>query len=100
MTPLGERLRQNLRLTVLRFLEAGGDYTLNVSTLVSVLRDYGMAETRTGVEAELVWLKERGLVTLERPIESLLVARLTTAGLEAAQGVAVVEGVARPAPGG
>lgn len=99
MTPLRERLRENLRLTILRFLVEANGYSLNSSTLTSVLDDTGMRETRASVEAELDFLAGAGLVSLDRPIDTITVATLTVPGLEVATGVGRAEGVARPAPG-
>lgn len=99
MTPLRERLLQNLRLTILRFLAEANGYSLNSSTLTSVLTDTGMAEPRATVEEAIEFLEGAGLVSIDRPIPAILVATLTTPGLEAATGVRRVEGVARPVPG-
>lgn len=95
-------LQEDRRLVILRLLHEDADYSLNESILGKALAAYGHGVSRDVVRTELAWLREQGLVRLEsvpRPSgEPLQVATLTARGAEAAEGRAVVPGVARPSP--
>lgn len=91
---------QHIRLAILRLLEkAGGNYSANDSIVADALPPLGFAAGRDRVRAELGWLRDSGLVTVET-IGGLMVATLTGRGLDVATGRTIVEGVKRPAPGG
>lgn len=87
----------DLRLVMLRVLAEASDYTCNSSVLQLALSKFGHPESRDRVHAELAWLAEQGLVTVQQ-IESVHVAQLTVRGLDVANGCATVPGVKRPGP--
>jgi hypothetical protein len=96
-----EHLAGHVRLAVLRVLEEAPGYQANSAILLSAIEMLGLRTTRDGLETELAWLAEQGLVALERLLaERLTVATLTGRGLDVALGRALVPGVARPAPRG
>lgn len=97
---LQERLRESLRLALLRLLAEAGGYTLNASILTAACRDLGHHEARDVIEGELDWLERRAMVVLDRPIAGLTVATLTGRGHDVALGVVTETGIARPTPRG
>jgi hypothetical protein len=84
------------RLTVLRTLTEAIGYATNDSVLYQVMQSFGLPLTRDQLRTQLGWLEEQGLVTLTRPTEGVLVARLRERGADVAEGRAHVEGVQRP----
>lgn len=97
-------MEEDRRLVILRCLHEDADYSINESLLVKALAAYGHGVGRAVVLADLAWLAEVGLVTVEAlpraGREPLQVATLTNRGAEVAEGRARVPGVARPTPGG
>ncbi len=94
---LHKLLTEDRRLVMLRFLAEDPSYSLNTSLLHDALLLLGHSASRDQVETDAVWLAEQGLVTVEH-VQSVTVARLTPRGLDAAKGLAVIPGVARPGP--
>lgn len=88
-------LRRDVRLVALRILSETPSYRANSSVICNLLDQLGHTLTRDQVKAELRWLEETGLVTLDEA-GSVLVAKLTERGQEVAEGRAVVDGVAKP----
>lgn len=93
-----EHLAQDRRLVILRQLEAAPGYTLNESVLDAVLERYGHHVSRDTVRADLAWLEEQALVTLEQVAGRIQVATSTARGVEVATGQARHPGVKRPSP--
>jgi len=89
---------QDQRLVLLRALEQDPAYTLNESILHDIMAMFGHKCSRDCVRTHLSWLKEQGLVTIA-DVSGYMVATLTSRGLDAATGAAVVPGVKRPRPG-
>lgn len=87
----------DVRLVLLRLLAELPAYEANSSVLREALERYGHCNSRDQVHTELAWLAEQGLVTT-REIASVVIAMLTTRGLDVAHGRAVVPGVRRPGP--
>ena len=90
---------EDRRLAILRILSEDTDYTVNDSILSTVLTTFGHDVPRDTLRADLAWLAEQELVTVD-PIRDgrIYVARLSGRGLDVAQGRAVVPGVKRPRP--
>ena len=93
-----ESLTEDRRLVLLRLLAEVEGYEANSSVLQSALASFGHTMSRDSVHTELAWLAEQGLVSTT-PLASIVVAKLTARGLDAAQGRATVPGVKRPGPG-
>nr|WP_293393395.1 ArsR family transcriptional regulator [Nevskia sp.] len=93
-----ESLTEDRRLVMLRLLAEVEGYEANSSVLQSALASFGHTMSRDSVHTELAWLAEQGLIT-STPMVTIVVAKLTARGLDAAQGHATVPGVKRPGPG-
>lgn len=94
---LNDTVSQHLRITLLRLLEESASYTQNESILADGTELYGFTPSRDRVCTELAWLSEQGLVDLDDD-PGIMVATLTTRGLDAALGRVTVPGVRRPTP--
>ena len=93
-----QTLSEHRRLTILKHLQKVSGYTANASILTDVANGVGVTSTRAQIEADLGWLEETGLATLERAGDFIVVTA-TQRGVEVAVGRAFVEGVKRPRPG-
>lgn len=93
-----DTLAEDRRLVVLRTLEAAPQFTLNDSVLHSALERFGHRVSRDVVRADVAWLAELGLTSIER-VGDYNIATATERGLEVATGRSTVEGVKRPRPG-
>jgi hypothetical protein len=92
-----EQIRSHLRLAILQTLEISPGYGVHEYLLLERIQSLGLGTTRDALLAELAWLKETGLITTEDFPEAQ-VAHLTGRGVDAARGLALVPGVARPRP--
>jgi len=90
-------LRQDQRLVALRILSELPQYRSNSSVIHQLLGQFGHHPSRDQVKAELSWLAEQGLVSVE-DIGSVLVVTLTERGADVAAGRASVPGVSKPRP--
>lgn len=88
---------EHLRLMLLQVLTEASEYSHNEDVLRSAVRELGHAVSRDALRTQLAWLAEQGLVRTEETA-GLLVARLTSRGEDAAQGLAQIPGVSRPRP--
>ena len=89
-----ELLDADRRLVILRSLvDVGGE--ANESILNDCLDAYGHRVSRDQVRAQLAWLQEQGVVTIER-VGSYMVASLTGRGQDVAEGRCVVPGIKKP----
>ena len=93
-----ELVMADMRLVILRLLADDADYECNSSVLQMAVEQYGHRVSRDQLHTELAWMSEQGLVTLTE-IHSVQIAKLTTRGLDVAQGRVVQPGVKRPGPG-
>lgn len=93
-----ESLEQDRRLTLLKALEGASAYTAAEFVLLRYCERFGHNVSSDRLRADLVWLKEQGLIKLQTP-DDVYVATLTRRGLEVATGRAETPGVARPQPG-
>lgn len=92
------RLDADQRLVILRLLRKQISYKSNSSVLTGALDDLGHSLSRDSVKQHLHWLAEQGLVSLDEPVDGVLVVQLTERGLEVATGRAIAHGVSRPTP--
>lgn len=88
---------ESRRLALLRLLREQVKRSLNDSVLKTALRAYGFQATRESVQADIVWLEERGLVANEILGGKIHVATLTDKGADVVAGEIEVEGVQYPA---
>lgn len=88
---------QHQRLTILQVLEKDSDYSHNEHVLQQALAMVGHKVSTDKLRTMLTWLSEQGLVKLDT-VGSVMVSRLTTRGLDVAQGTTTTPGIARPRP--
>lgn len=91
-------VEQDRRLAILRLLKESPDYSINDSVLQSALDHIGHRIGRHVVRADLAWLRDTGLVSVDVVLDSVHVATLTDMGLDVGDGRTVVDGVKRPSP--
>lgn len=94
-TPYADFLRADQRLVILRILSEVPQYRSNSSVIHSLLGQFGHHPSRDQVRADLAWLAEMGLVSLD-DIGSVLVVTLGERGADVAAGRATVPGVSKP----
>ena len=90
-------LREDRRLALLRILNSAPQYTAHDSMLHDTLSGSGRSASLDMVQADLAWLEDQGLVTIET-IAEVVVVRITQHGVDTAAGRARVPGVKRPSP--
>jgi len=93
-----QKVAEDRRLVILRFLAEDADYAMNTSLLQTALEAVGHGVSRDLVNADAAWLEESELVHCE-DLTGIRVVRITQRGLDVARGRAVVPGVKRPGPG-
>ncbi len=92
------RLKQeDRRLVILRTMAEDSAYGVNEYVLRRVLDTMKHTVSADLLRTDLRWLEEQGLVVTE-DVAGTVVAKLTTRGLDVANGVVVVPGVQRPMP--
>jgi len=91
-------LREDRRLVLLLLLDKAPGSESNHYLLREALGVKGHNTSHDIVAAELVWLEEQGLVTLEK-LENMYIATLTARGHDAANGRCAIPGVKKPIPG-
>jgi len=95
MKSFADRLLEDRRLALLRILAEQAGYKANSTVLAVALDAFGHAVSRDFVRGQLAWLAEQGLLRID-DLGAVLLATLTERGLDVANGVASVPGVARP----
>jgi hypothetical protein len=95
---LRETMAEHQRLCILRVLSAAPEYRLNDSIIRGSLDDFGLGAGRDELRGVLTWLESNGLLTLNVPAATAIVAQLTERGLDVAQGKSVYPGVHKPSP--
>lgn len=93
-----DRLREARRLALLRLMAAAPSYAASDSLLYQALPEQGVPASLDAVRGDLAWLAEQGLATVDSAGEVRL-ATVTARGIDVANGLALVPGVARPGPG-
>jgi hypothetical protein len=91
-------VREFRRLCILRVLAAAPGYEANDALLASAVEGMGVRGSTDQLRADIAWLDEQGLLGSET-MGALLVVKVTARGVDVAQGLAVVPGVAKPRPG-
>jgi Fe2+ or Zn2+ uptake regulation protein len=97
MSDFNTKITEAIRLAILQALAEDQGYSHNQNILQMILGSIGHQVSSDRVRTELRWLEEQGLVTIE-DVSGVLVAKITQRGLDAAQGSARIDGVARPRP--
>ncbi|WP_194745734.1 ArsR family transcriptional regulator [Thermaurantiacus tibetensis] len=91
-----QHVAEHLRRLILAVMAEAPAYRSNAALLKEAAVHLGIPAGRELVRAELAWLADMGLVTLTGEE----VAELTARGLDVAQGLSHLPGIARPDPRG
>lgn len=97
MSKLSDMVREDRRLAILRILEESAEYRSNLFLLQRMLAILGHPVSQDGINTDLAWLAEQGLLVLET-VGGVGIPQLLARGLDVACGRAIVPGVARPMP--
>jgi Fe2+ or Zn2+ uptake regulation protein len=88
---------EHRRLAILQLLVKDPDYSINDNLLQQLLGQIGHGVGMAVVRADLAWLEQLGLLaTSELP--GCTIAVLRNDGVDVANGVATMPGIARPRP--
>ena len=91
---------QDRRLVILKALAAAAQYRANAYLLRSFCDTMGHTASADRIAGDLAWLREAGLITTDQARPDVLLATLTTRGLDVADGRAEHPGVQKPRPAG
>lgn len=91
-----ERMQEDQRHLLLKLLSEQNAYRTNASMLHAGLHNVGITISRDRVLADLHWLKEQALVSLEEVVPGVVVATLSARGQDVVTGAAFVPGVSKP----
>ncbi|RXE95580.1 hypothetical protein [Pseudoalteromonas sp. PS5] len=89
---------EHQRISILIALKESADYGANTSMLRDVLKRYGLGCSLDQLKTLLNWLEQNGYVKNEKLSENTWVARITSSGIDVAEGTSTVPGIKRPAP--
>lgn len=87
----------DIRLVILQALAQDADYAQNEYVIDGLLGKLGHGVSGDLLRAQLSWLHEQGLVTVDA-LTDVWVIKLTRRGLDIADGRAHMPGVRRPRP--
>lgn len=93
-----EHIAADRRLVILKLLEESSGYLCNEYLLRQMLEAYGHTPSHETLRNDFVWLGMNGLISANET-GGMFLAKLTTRGLDVAEGREVIEGVKRPSPG-
>ena len=94
-----EHMTHDARLVILKELSTQADGRLNEALIEKVLDVFGHHRSREWIRTQLRKLEELGAVRIDEA-GTVLVARITRAGVDHVERRSVLEGVARPSLGG
>lgn len=97
MSDLSKIVTEDRLLAVLSLLKNSQAYQAGAPMLQLALASLGHAVALETVVADLAWLRDAGLTTL-RDVGTVHIATLTRRGMDVANGLTQVPGVARPRP--
>lgn len=90
------KLKEEMRLVMLRLLNELPSYRGNSSTLHSGLNHYGLSFSRDQVKTELYWLKDQSCIEVEMDSPEVIVVKLTERGQDVVENRARIHGIKRP----
>ena len=90
------KLKEEMRLVMLRLLNELPSYRGNSSTLHSGLSHWGLSFSRDQVKTELYWLKDQGCVEVEMDSPEVIVVKLTERGQDVVENRTRIHGIKRP----
>lgn len=97
MSTLSDLMTADRRLQLLRLLLDSPAYTASGNLLHNVVDSMGHAVSYDRIATDLAWLKEQDMVSIN-PRSGITLATLTARGVDVANGIASVPGIARPRP--
>jgi len=92
-------ITEDRRLCILRLLCEQKDYSLNLNLMQKALYQIGHGAGYDVVQADVAWLNDIDLLTMEDIGRGITVAKLTRRGNDVATGRLTVPGIERPGPG-
>lgn len=98
MSAYQKLVQEDRRLALLTLLAQDADYAINDSILQDALALYGHSISKDRLLADLDWLEEQGLISVEHVLNTHI-AKLTQRGLDVSEGKVITTGVKRPSPG-
>lgn len=90
------RLKEEMRLVMIRLLNELPSYRGNSSTLHGGLNHWGLSFSRDQVKTELYWLKDQGCIDIELDNPAVVVVKLTERGQDVVEGRQRIPGIQRP----
>jgi hypothetical protein len=97
MSKFHQYATRDLRLVLLRCLDAQQAFTGNDSILQHEAKSFGLERSRDVIRNELRWLAEVQAVKLQ-DVGPVLIATLTRRGHEHVHGLTQIEGINQPSP--
>jgi hypothetical protein len=94
---LQDALTENRRLYLLKTLKQAGDYRMSDRYLQETLNAIAIGASLAIIRGDCAWLEQQGLIATST-VGTMTIALLRPAGLDVANGVATVPGIARPQP--
>lgn len=91
-------VQEDRRLMVLLLLKESDQYSANEHLLRRALDNFGHNVGKDLLRTELAWLSEQGLLKTTATAD-VVVAKLTSRGLDVADGRALIPGIKVPEPG-
>ena len=88
---------QNRRLHILKCLKISTDYRMSDLLLQEMLKKIGFASPLAVIKADLAWLEQLGLLSTQE-LPGMTIALLCSEGVDVADGLSHVPGIARPRP--
>ena len=98
MTDYKQHRAKKMRLMILRWLREGQSFTMDIMLLQSALAQQGVNAWDDELREELKWLEGEKLAKIREEMGQLI-AELTPAGLDIAEGRARHKQIDRPRPG-
>jgi Fe2+ or Zn2+ uptake regulation protein len=90
-------ITENRRLYVLKCLKTSGDYRMSDALLYDLLKRIGIGVSLSVVRGDLAWLEQQSLLSTQK-LGDLTIALLRCEGVDVAEGISSVPGIARPKP--
>lgn len=90
------KLKEEMRLVLLRLLNELPSYRGNSSTLHSGLIHWGLSYSRDQVKTELYWLKDQGCIEIEFDNPDVIVVKLIERGQDVIENRTRIHGIQRP----
>ena len=100
MSALNQFMAEHRRLAILRLLAADDGYAMNEDILGHGLAALSLHSSAATLHADLLHLRDHGLLGVETLGDDLYVATINRRGVDVARGLERAPGVARPKPGG